>query len=149
MDRSLTNQTPDLSNADPALQERILAAHVAVLGQVEYFRNNFGNAQSRWKGDGTRVTEVDEAISKLLFEALGKDFPQDDYCSEESADTPEPIALDAEFAWVLDPVDGTNNYALGIPECGISLGILRHGMPVYGFIYDLSLIHISEPTRPY
>ena len=136
MDRSLTNQTPDLSNADPALQERILAAHLAVLGQVDYFRNNFGNAQSRWKGDGTRVTEVDEAISQLLFEALGKDFPQDDYCSEESADTPEPIPLDAEFAWVLDPVDGTNNYALGIPECGISLGILRHGMPVYGFIYD-------------
>ena len=34
------------------------------------------------------------------------------------------------------PVDGTNNYAVGIPECGISLGLLRKGMPVYGFIYD-------------
>ena len=46
------------------------------------------------------------------------------------------MPLAEEFAWVLDPVDGTNNYAVGVPECGISLGLLRHGMPVYGFIYD-------------
>ena len=37
---------------------------------------------------------------------------------------------------MLDPVDGTNNYAVGVPECGISLGLLRNGLPVYGFIYD-------------
>ena len=82
MDRSVSNRTPNLSKADPALQDRILAGHVAILGQVEYFRNNFGTAQSRWKADGTRVTEVDENISELLFEALAQDFPQDDFCSE-------------------------------------------------------------------
>jgi myo-inositol-1(or 4)-monophosphatase len=103
---------------------------------VEYFRENFGTAKSRWKGDGTRVTEVDETISRELFAELAKSFPSDDYCSEESAETPEPLPLHAEFGWVLDPVDGTNNYAVGVPECGISLGVLRHGMPVYGFIYD-------------
>ena len=136
MDRTLSNQTPDLSNADPALVDRILAGHLATLSQVEYFRENFGDAESRWKKDGTRVTIVDETISKELFLLLQKDFPDDDYCSEEALETPEPIPTEAEFCWILDPVDGTNNYAVGVPECCISLGLLRHGVPVYGFIYD-------------
>ena len=144
MDRSLINQTPDLSQADSPLQERIIAGHNAILGQIEYFRENFGKASSRWKKDGTRVTEVDETISRELFTELSQSFLEDDYCSEESAETPEPAPLTGEFAWVLDPVDGTNNYAVGIPECGISLGLLRHGMPVYGFIYDYGRDNILQ-----
>ena len=136
MDRTLTNQTPDLSNADSALADRILAGHLATLSQVEYFRENFGDAESRWKKDGTRVTIVDETISHELFLLLQKDFPADDYCSEEALEIPEPMSTEAEFCWILDPVDGTNNYAVGVPECCISLGLLRHGVPVYGFIYD-------------
>lgn len=149
MDRSLTNQTPDISQADPALQDRILAGHTAVLSQVEYFRANFGTTQSRWKKDGTRVTDVDEAISRDLFAALTASFPDDDYCSEESVETAEPSPLLAEFAWILDPVDGTNNYAVGVPECGISLGLLRHGMPVYGFIYDFGRDNLLQGGKSF
>ena len=136
MDRSLANPLPDLSQVDDELGARIVAGRESVLQQVDYFRKNFGLAQSRWKKDGTRVTDVDEAISTEMFNFLSAKFPNDDYCSEESAETPESVSLEREFAWVLDPVDGTNNYAVGVPECGISLGLLRHGMPVYGFIYD-------------
>ncbi len=136
MDRSLTNQTPELSGLDDSFKDRILAGHLAVLEQVGYFRANFGLAQSRWKKDGTRVTEVDETISNKLFTHLETLFPADDYCSEESTETIEPKCIKGEFSWVLDPVDGTNNYAVGVPECGISLGLLRDGIPVYGFIYD-------------
>ena len=136
MDRSLANPPPDLKGVDENLGSRITAGRESVLQQVAYFRKNFGLAQSRWKQDGTRVTDVDEAISENIFDFLSAKFPDDDYCSEESVDTPEPVPLIGEFAWVLDPVDGTNNYAVGVPECGISLGLLRNGMPVYGFIYD-------------
>ena len=136
MDRSLNNQTPDLSYADPALTERILAGHNAILSQVEYFRANFGTAESRWKKDGTRVTIVDETISRELFLLLQQEFPSDDFCSEEGAETAQPTPTKSEFCWILDPVDGTNNYAVGVPECCISLGLLRNGMPIYGFIYD-------------
>ncbi len=138
MDRTLTNRTPDLSDTDPALRDRILAGHSAVLSQIEYFRDNFGQTESSWKKDGTRVTVVDETISRELFLPLQEAFPKDDYCSEESAETPEPVPLKAEFCWLLDPVDGTNNYAVGITECGISLALLRNGTPIYGFIYDYS-----------
>jgi myo-inositol-1(or 4)-monophosphatase len=138
MDRTLTNLTPDLSNADPELRERINQGHYAVLSQVDYFRENFGQTESSWKKDGTRVTVVDETISENLFLPLRKIFSSDDFCSEESIETPEPVPLKAEFCWLLDPVDGTNNYAVGITECGISLALLHHGTPIYGFIYDYS-----------
>ena len=134
MDRSLNNLTPEISHAESAIQDRILAGHRAVLDQIDYFRNNFGTAQSRWKKDGTRVTEVDETISCELFSSLQRAFPKDDFCSEESEES--ETDLNGEFNWVLDPVDGTNNYAVGIPECAISLGLLKNGYPIYGFIYD-------------
>jgi myo-inositol-1(or 4)-monophosphatase len=38
---------------------------------------------------------------------------------------------------VLDPIDGTNNFALGIPQCAISLALIERGRPVYGVVYDL------------
>ena len=136
MDRTIANPLPDLSLLEPPLKKRIESGHKAILSQVDYFRKNFGLTQSRWKNDGTRVTEVDETISKELFDYLSTQFPFDDYCSEEAAEVEQPISLEAEFAWVLDPVDGTNNYAVGVPECGISLGLLQNGLPVYGFIYD-------------
>jgi len=128
--------TLQLESADDVLRDRILAGRDAVLSQVPYFRENFGDATTQWKSDGTRVTNIDLAISANLFGSLAEYFPGDDYCSEESEDATESRSLTEEFAWILDPVDGTNNYAVGVPECGISLGLLRDGMPVFGFIYD-------------
>ena len=84
MDRFLTNPLPDLSPLESPLRNRIQCGYQAVLSQVEYFRKNFGLAQSRWKKDGTRVTDVDETISTELFAHLASAFPEDDYCSEES-----------------------------------------------------------------
>lgn len=49
-----------------------------------------------------------------------------------------PIPAAARFCWVLDPIDGTNNYAIGIPYCAISLALLEQGVPVYGVIYDFA-----------
>ena len=66
MDRSLANPLPDLTNVDDELVPAS-AGRESVLQQVEYFRENFGLAQSRWKKDGTRVTDVDEAISQRFF----------------------------------------------------------------------------------
>ncbi len=56
--------TLELDKADEALRERIVAGKEAVLAEVMFFRENFGNAITEWKSDGTRVTNVDLAISK-------------------------------------------------------------------------------------
>ena len=128
----------------PDLLARIAAAKCAVLAQTELLHREFGRAESKWKRDGTRVTAVDVAISENIFCELRAQFPADQYFSEELADTTAPIAVTARFSWVLDPIDGTNNFALGLPHCAIALALCESGEPVYGVVYDLSrrtLIH--------
>ena len=120
------------------LTTRIAAAQRAVLAQTELLHREFGRAESRWKSDGTRVTAVDVAISENIFRALRAEFSDDQFFSEELADTDAPIPVSARFSWVLDPIDGTNNFALGIPHCAISLAVCEYGEPVYGVVYDLS-----------
>src|SRR5215213_11943188 len=126
------------------LASRIEAAKKAVSAQTALMHREFGRATSNWKSDGTRVTPVDLAISEGIVAELGRQFPEDDYFSEELTHADAPIPLTKRFAWVLDPIDGTNNYAMGIAHCAISLALLENGRPVYGVIYDLArrnLIH--------
>ena len=78
---------------------------------------------------------------------MRRDFAKDDFCSEESNPQDEVMPLNANFAWVVDPIDGTNNYALGVPLCAISLGLLYAGEPIYGFIYDHSTRSLLEGGR--
>ncbi|MEY2882116.1 MAG: hypothetical protein RLZZ15_4496 [Verrucomicrobiota bacterium] len=123
--------------SSPELLARIAAAQSAVRAQTALLHAEFGRAESRWKGDGTRVTAVDVAISENIFRELAAQFPADQFLSEELADTTAPIPVTARFAWVLDPIDGTNNFALGLPNCAISLALCEAGEPVYGVVYDL------------
>lgn len=131
------------------LRHRINAGRVAVRDQVAFFGRQFGEVSSEWKEDDTRVTFADFAISEKLFAELRRDFPQDDFCSEESNPLDETMELGARFAWVIDPIDGTNNYALGCSFCAISLALLHDGVPVYGFIYDHSSQDLLEGGAGY
>jgi myo-inositol-1(or 4)-monophosphatase len=88
-----------------------------------------------WKGPGDRVTDVDVAIQERLAERIRSCFPDDGIVAEEG------LAVDPgarEFVWVVDPLDGTNNFALGIPCFAVSIGILRHGLPHAGVVHDPS-----------
>jgi myo-inositol-1(or 4)-monophosphatase len=129
---------------DAQLRHRINAGRVAVKAQTAFFGRQFGQVASEWKEDDTRVTFADFAISENLFAALRRDFAEDDYCSEEASPFDEVLELEARFAWVVDPIDGTNNYALGFPVCAISLALLHNGVPVYGFVYDYSTNALLE-----
>jgi len=124
------------AEAAPELLARIQAARAAVLAQVEFFHREFGRAKSRWKADGSRVTTADLAISENVARALLSRFEQDQCFSEELEDSTAPLPATSKYCWVLDPIDGTNNYALGLSHCAISLGLLCDGVPVYGVIYD-------------
>lgn len=120
------------------IEKRIEIARKSVSGTVSFFEEKFSKVESRWKRDDTRVTEADLEISKRITDFITGAFPQDDFCSEEDLPLPgEPAReLRSRFAWVLDPIDGTNNFARGIPLCAISLALLENGFPVYGILYD-------------
>jgi myo-inositol-1(or 4)-monophosphatase len=126
-----------MSDYLPELARRIEAAKAAVQAETGLLHREFGRAESRWKGDGTRVTAVDIAISENIFRSLRSKFPEDQMFSEELPEGDGPVPVTSRFGWVLDPIDGTNNFALGIPYCAISLALIVHGEPVYGVVYDL------------
>ena len=120
------------------LNRRIEAGKAAVLAETPLLHREFGKVESHWKPDGTRVTAIDIAISENIFRALRAQFPGDQMFSEELPEGDGPIPVTSRYGWVLDPIDGTNNFALGIPYCAISLALIVHGEPVYGVVYDLA-----------
>lgn len=126
------------------ISARLEAGRAAVLAQTERLHREFGRARSEWKADGTRVTPVDIAISEGIFATLQTTFPEDQFFSEELAHEGPPIPVTARYSWMLDPIDGTNNYALGIPHCAIGLALMREGDPIYGFVYDLARRHLIQ-----
>ena len=118
------------------LKDRATFAQEVVADRLPFFEERFGRVASQWKYDGSRVTEADLAISKALQSAIAERFPNDAYLSEELDAADGAIEVGDGFAWLVDPIDGTNNFARGIPACSISLALLENGIPVYGVIYD-------------
>lgn len=129
---------------EDTLEARIAFGKRVVAEQVGYFTAQFGIVSSQWKYDGSRVTEADLHLSCVISEALESAFSSDQVFSEELEHGDSPIPVKAGYAWLLDPIDGTNNFARSIPNCSISLALLKDGDPIYGYIYDYgsrSLIH--------
>jgi len=129
---------------DKFLRHRINVGRATVREHVSFFRKQFGRVVSEWKEDHSRVTFADFAISEKISAELQRCFPEDDICTEEGDPNLGIRDLNARYAWVLDPIDGTNNFAIGMPYCGISLGLLKDGLPIYGFLYDYSRDSLIE-----
>ncbi|RYX81465.1 inositol monophosphatase [bacterium] len=89
-----------------------------------------GTARVEVKGDSTLVTEADRAVEKLLRSRLGDLAPGWSFLGEETGLTGDPNAP----SWVIDPIDGTTNFARGIPIWCISIGAVYEGEPVFGIL---------------
>lgn len=68
-----------------------------------------------------------------MIETIRTRFPDDGTLAEEGE---VAAGLDREFVWILDPLDGTNNYALGIPCFAVSVGLFQRGTPYAGVVHD-------------
>ncbi|MCU0914699.1 MAG: inositol monophosphatase [Planctomycetes bacterium] len=86
----------------------------------------------RQKGAIDFVTEFDQRAEELIVSSLQREFPEHAILAEESGHHPRT----GEYQWVVDPIDGTTNFAHGLPLFAISLGLLRGNVPVAGVIYD-------------
>lgn len=84
------------------------------------------------KGRIDLVTETDKAVEALLKERLAELLPEADFLAEESAGQTEP----GELTWIIDPVDGTTNFAHGHPALAISVGLWRKDRMVLGIVYN-------------
>ncbi len=92
--------------------------------------------RTRLKSDASFVTDVDVAVERALRGAIGRRFPAHGVLGEEFPAT-NP---DAEFLWILDPIDGTTSLTNGIPFYGTIIGLFHGGKPLVGVI-DFPALH--------
>ncbi len=85
-------------------------------------------ARVELKDDATLVTEADRAVERLLHAKLGDLAPGWSFLGEETGMSGDPSAP----SWVIDPIDGTTNYARGIPTWCVSIGAVAEGQPIFG-----------------
>lgn len=129
---------------DPVLLDRIEALAVdlaresgAVAAEaltreilVDYKLDAKGQEQDR-----DPVSEVDRAVEAAVQARVLAEFPGHLVLGEEGDVHPDP---DAEWLWVIDPVDGTSNFVNGFPLFAVSIGVLHHGRPVVGAVWCAS-----------
>lgn len=84
-----------------------------------------------------RVTEADHEVQGHILEAVRGAFPGDGFIGEEGEHGEVfKERADAGFCWIIDPIDGTNNFAIGLPVFVVSVGVFRGGCPYAGVVYD-------------
>ncbi len=110
----------------------VVAAEAAKkAGEVlkDHFREG---RQVRYKGRANIVTDVDLRADSVLKAFLQSEYPDHSIISEET----EPVERASEYTWILDPLDGTNNYSFGIPFFSTVVALTRGDDTLVGVTYD-------------
>jgi myo-inositol-1(or 4)-monophosphatase len=108
---------------------------------AKVINSHFANPalEVEWKEDDTPVTYADKKAEEVMRGLIQKEFPGHGIIGEEfGSENP-----DAEYSWVLDPIDGTRAYAAGCPNFGTLICLRHNGVPVWG------AIHISAIGKLY
>jgi myo-inositol-1(or 4)-monophosphatase len=125
-------------NAEPlpdrAIRERIKTVAVEAARQagallLEYARKGF---RVRHKDALNLVTDADTHSERAIVEAIGRAFPDHLVLAEERGQT----GGDSPFKWVIDPLDGTTNFAHGLPVYAVSIGVEYRSRCILGVVFD-------------
>ena len=131
----MPEELPVSKNGRGAMDVALQAARAA--GQI--IRDRFSSEHEvHFKGRSDIVTEVDLAAEETILNLLTGEFPEFSILAEES----KPVDGDSPYKWVVDPLDGTRNYAHGIPHFCTIIALAKDDHIMAGLTYDLSLIHI-------
>lgn len=124
---------PTRNTGQRELQQRYLAAcavaHEAGLLMRRHYRDRSAGKIS-FKGPQDFLTVVDGAVERLIIDRLRRAFPGDRFVGEEGGGSY------GRRTWVIDPIDGTSNFARGIPHFCTSIAFVEAGEPTIGAIYD-------------
>jgi myo-inositol-1(or 4)-monophosphatase len=96
----------------------------------EYFGGDF--KISNKEGINNLVTEADHASERAIFEIIKGDYPEHFILSEEAGE----IRMDSSYKWIIDPIDGTVNFAHGLPLCCVSVALEQEGEMILGAVYN-------------
>ena len=98
----------------------------------------FARNQQQFKADGSIVTEADHAMQQALQSALQARWPQIAFLGEEMSAVQQEriLAASQHGVWIVDPLDGTSNFSVGIPCFAVSVALMMHGRIELGLVYD-------------
>lgn len=114
------------------LKTTLLNAVEAGARELRRYFNNEDLKISNKEGVNNWVTEADHAAEKAIIDVIKGEFPDHFILSEEVGE----IVTGSEVKWIIDPIDGTINFASGIPLCAVSIGIEKSGEMILGAVYN-------------
>jgi myo-inositol-1(or 4)-monophosphatase len=124
-----------MQSSDANYQRATAMAAARVAGQ--FLLERFGTAlEIRHKGEVDLVTEADEGSERLIVEALRSRFPRDRILAEEGGGAERG---DEALLWIVDPLDGTTNFAHGYPVFAVSIALEVDGEVVLGVVFAPAL----------
>ena len=93
-------------------------------------KKNFGKVKGtvKTKDSNQVLTKTDLEIGKLLIKKISQEYQKHNIIDEEAG----IIDKGSEYTWILDPIDGTSNFAEGVPTFGIIIGLLQKNIPIVG-----------------
>ena len=115
------------------MNDRIKAAERIIKHGGDFIHESFHTTfKKREKTRHDYVTEIDETIEDLIDKEVKALFPDDAILGEENGE----IKGTSGYTWVVDPLDGTNNFIKGIPQAGIQIAIHKDGAIIYGVVLN-------------
>lgn len=117
------------TNISPA--DFLTTAKAVVNDAARLLQAAFGDVTATRKADGSLVTDADHAADAAISHALAQQFAHHAILSEEGNTWYDPAV---DYTWVIDPLDGTTNFARGLPLWGISVALLFQGEPIVGVL---------------
>jgi myo-inositol-1(or 4)-monophosphatase len=117
----------------------VRAAGATIMG---YYRDRFSVTD---KSPDNPVTDADFAADRLLKERLLDRLPSAGWLSEETEDNPD--RLEHKLVWVVDPLDGTKEFILGIPEFSVSVALVDEGQPIVAVVFNPATGELFQGQR--
>jgi myo-inositol-1(or 4)-monophosphatase len=113
------------------LKSTLIKATSAGAAVLQYYFNGKFTISNK-EGVNNLVTEADHASEKAIFEVIKAEYPDHFILSEEAGE----LKMDSEYKWIIDPIDGTVNFAHGIPICCVSIAVEKAGKMILGTVYN-------------
>jgi myo-inositol-1(or 4)-monophosphatase len=101
-------------------------------------RRYVGRVAAQRKADRSLVTDADHAVQARILATIAEKYPHHAVLAEEAIPQPavHPAITDAEFCWIIDPIDGTRNFYRRLPSFTTVVAVARAGRPIAAAIYD-------------
>lgn len=113
------------------LKQTIVEAARAAGAVIQSYFNGPFRVESK-DGRNNLVTEVDRHAETAIIGIIRRDWPGHTIISEEVGE----MIQDSDYQWIIDPIDGTVNFAHGIPICCVSIGLRHQGKMLMGVVYN-------------